>query len=690
MKKLSVQIFVMCICFMVFAQVLAFDIEDATDSESGSASEQIVVTGTKTEKLKDDAPVKTEVLTSEEIEAKGAENLFYALNGELGAVVENNCQNCAANTISLNGLGGNYTQILVNGRPVVSSLSGVYFLQQIPVSAVDRVEIVRGGGSALYGSGAVGGVVNVIMKKPVAGGASIGYRYGFLETPDSPVWSVDADATHVSRDGKAGVIVYANKGGQDHWDANGDDYSDLPALNSQSGGANGFVSLTDSMELEYSLFAAQEHRRGGNRFHVVPEKTDICEQVDTNRSSGDITFRHRASDLLDYSVYYAFALTDRETYYGPGSPSPETDTELAENLQYNGKTDNDFHVVGTDVHMHFGREHLVTAGGSYSSDFVADENLGIDRETENTYTNIGVFGQYNYVGSFFEVLAGIRGDKHSELDSMVFSPRASGIVKFTPDLRWRSSVSTGFLAPQVFDEDYHIEVGLAGDSSTQHVIENADDLKEERSISFSSDVGYDLELGSFDFDANVGGFYTSITDAMYVDYDNVETRGTSNYYYRKNADGETSVYGATTELMVSYTSLAVLSHAMTWQQADMPDSGDEYMNKMPDFNSNTMLQFFYDALELDLSAQYIGTSHVFKEDEGDAGEFVETDSFIVLGARLAYTYAHEGRNVSFYGGVNNITNAYQDDVGKGTDRPAGYMYGPVRPRTVYTGCVYSF
>lgn len=79
------------------------------------------------------------------------ENLNYCP----GLRMENNCQNCGSSQVRMNGMDGPYSQILINGRPIFSSLASVYGLELIPTNMIDRIEIVRGGGSALYGSNAI-------------------------------------------------------------------------------------------------------------------------------------------------------------------------------------------------------------------------------------------------------------------------------------------------------------------------------------------------------------------------------------------------------------------------------------------------------------------------------------------------------------------------------------------------------
>jgi outer membrane receptor for ferrienterochelin and colicins len=687
--KIKHLIFSLCILSFAILPLHAFEVEDTTGNEKNTQEQnedaQVVVAGTKSRKLLRTAPVKTEVISKKKIEAKGADTVFDALKGEVGVVVENNCQNCAANTVALNGLPGNYTQLLMNGSPSISSLAGVYFLQQAPASMIERIEIVRVGGSALYGPGAIGGVINIISKKPSKNSANIEYRYEMLEDSDTPAWVASADATYVSPDGKSGLTVYGVKKNQDQWDENDDGYSDLPKVRSTSGGIGGFFTVIDNVELTYHFFGMEEFRRGGNKFDLEPEKTDICEQIDSNRSSGDFKLTHQVTNQIQYDVYYGFARTERKTYYGPGTPSASTDAELAENLQYNGQTENTYQVTGADINYSLNRHHMLQVGVQYTSDQVTDENTSIDRDIDEHYKNFGMFAQYDMDYELIEFIAGVRVDKHSELDDYVFSPRASAILKFNKNIRWRSSVSTGFIAPQVFDEDYHIEVGLDGSSSSQHVIKNADDLEEEKSVSYSSDIGFNYAVGAVDFDINLGGFYTRITDKMSLDIDHPVTVGPTKYYYRKNADGTTEVYGGTCEFSLEYAKLLAWSNSLTIQDAEMPDSGDEYMNKMPRMHAYSLLQLFFNNFETNLSAQYLGKAHVQKEDE-----FVEVDDFWIFGVQAKYTYQFDEKYLSVYAGIDNITNAYQDDLGEGADRPAGYLYGPSKPRTYYAGCRYGF
>src|SRR5687768_5220203 len=138
--------------------------------------QETVVTVTRTSRRLDDVPIRTEVVGRDTIERLGARTLADAMEFTTGVRVENNCQNCNFSQIRLLGLEGPYTQLLVDGQPVVSSLAQVYGIEQIPARMIERIEVVKGGGSALYGPGSVGGVVNVISREPSRRGTAVETR----------------------------------------------------------------------------------------------------------------------------------------------------------------------------------------------------------------------------------------------------------------------------------------------------------------------------------------------------------------------------------------------------------------------------------------------------------------------------------------------------------------------------------
>lgn len=128
--------------------------------------DQVVVTGSKSETKRRNSPVLVSVVSDKLFNMVNACSLADGLGFQPGVRVENDCQNCGFTQVRINGLDGHYSQILMNSRPVFSALAGVYGLEQLPANMIDRVEIMRGGGSALFGSSAIGGTINIITKDP--------------------------------------------------------------------------------------------------------------------------------------------------------------------------------------------------------------------------------------------------------------------------------------------------------------------------------------------------------------------------------------------------------------------------------------------------------------------------------------------------------------------------------------------
>lgn len=137
--------------------------------------DQVVVTSSKSEVRRRESPALVNVITGKLFETVGACSLADGLNFQPGVRVENDCQNCGFTQVRINGLDGHYSQILMNSRPVFSALTGVYGLEQIPANMIERVEVMRGGGSALFGSSAIGGTINIITKDPMTNSARVAH-----------------------------------------------------------------------------------------------------------------------------------------------------------------------------------------------------------------------------------------------------------------------------------------------------------------------------------------------------------------------------------------------------------------------------------------------------------------------------------------------------------------------------------
>lgn len=659
--------------------------------------EDVVVTGTKTKKLIEKAPVKTTVVGREEIERKKATNLAESLESQTGVRVENNCQNCSFTQVRLNGLEGRYTQILIDGNPVISSLAGVYGLEQIPQEMIERVEIVKGGGSALYGGNAVGGVVNVITSRPTKSFANATLRGGALGM-EEPEMRVGANAGIVSDEKSMALHVYGGASHSSPWDANGDGFSEIGRARRNMFGADAYLDVPRDGELQLKFHALHEKRRGGNAFGKPYHDAGITEATETDRYGGEIRFAQLLGAHFNYELGYGFAYTERDSYYGGGGDVALDDPPTAEQWEAKsaalgayGRTKNPVHTANATANIAYSAlgEQIVTVGAQFMSDSLDDRFPGYGRKTDELYWDIAGILQHDWMmNEYVETVLGVRLDKHSELQDVVLSPRAALMITPFDWLRSRSSFSSGFRAPQVFDEDLHITI-VGGEGQ---IITNDPDLDPERSFSLSQQFEADFEFDNgLELETGLGGFWTRINDAFVLDeQDDPSTVGELEMLRRNR--GKTTVYGAEVEARLSWRSFWGIGAGWTWESA-------ENSEKDPDFDSKKIFRTpwsygFVQAwtrptkgLELSTAVDFTGPMSVpHYAGYIDEDRLEESPWFADWSANASYKFdLDDSRYITPFIGIKNILDSRQDDYDVGPDRDAGYFYGPRLPRTFFAG-----
>ena len=139
--------------------------------------DEVVVSANRGEQKRSEAPVIMNTISPKLFKTIQSPTLSEGLNFTPGLRLENNCQNCGFSQVRMNGLEGPYSQILINSRPIFSGLAGVYGLELIPSNMIERIEVVRGGGSALYGGNAIAGTINILLKDPISNCYEAGASY---------------------------------------------------------------------------------------------------------------------------------------------------------------------------------------------------------------------------------------------------------------------------------------------------------------------------------------------------------------------------------------------------------------------------------------------------------------------------------------------------------------------------------
>ena len=251
--------------------------------EEALSVDEVVVSASRTERNKRYSPTIVSVVGEKLFDATASCNLAESMNFQSGLRVENNCSNCGTVQLRINGLEGQYSQILLDSRPIFSTLATVYGLEQLPASMIERVEVIRGGGSALFGANAIGGVVNIITREPQRNTVSLSGTTSILKGGSLDL-GASLNGAFVSDDYRAGVYLFGMVRERDAYDRNGDGFSDIPKLNSETAGFRAYYKPSAYTRLTAEYHHIHEFRRGGNAFDQPPHNADIAEQLDTIKS----------------------------------------------------------------------------------------------------------------------------------------------------------------------------------------------------------------------------------------------------------------------------------------------------------------------------------------------------------------------------------------------------------------------
>lgn len=386
--------------------------------------DEVVVSANRNETQRRLAPNLVNVIGGKLFDITQSTCLAQGLNFQPGVRTEDNCQNCGFTQVRINGLDGHYSQILVDSRPVFSSLNGVYGLEQIPANMIDRVEVVRGGGSALFGASAIGGTINIITKEPIRNSASFGHTFMSQGGSNSFDNVTTGNVSLVTDDNKAGIYAYGQTRTRQGYDYDGDGYTESPELNNQTFGLNSYLRLSPYSKLSLQYHGIHEFRRGGNKLDQAPHEANIAEQAEHNIQGGGLTYNFYSPDEKNrLSAYFSFQTTARKSYYGGIGEGTDEDIETAENAY--GTTHNFTYVAGTQYVHSFDKLLFMpsdlTLGAEYSYDGIKDVILGYDRNFKQDVRIGSFFFQNEWKNKQWSFLLGGRLDKHNLVDHVILT-----------------------------------------------------------------------------------------------------------------------------------------------------------------------------------------------------------------------------------------------------------------------------
>lgn len=651
--------------------------------------DEVVVSATRNETNRRQTATVVNVASSRVFEGTASANLSEAMNFQSGLRVENTCGNCGAPQLRINGLEGQYSQILLDSRAIFSSLAGVYGLDLMPVAMVERVEVIRGGGSALFGSSAIGGVVNIITKDPVRNTFSLANTSNIMEdgTPDI---NTSLGGAFVSDDYRMGAYIFGQVKSRGGYDRNNDGFTDLTKLQSETAGFRAYYKTSAHSRLTAEYHHIHEFRRGGDNLGLAPHSALLCEQLDHNIDGGGLTFDYFPSMAHRLSVYASAQGISRSSYFGadmnPNAYGTTSDLTMVGGAQYT------FNYMA-------GLPSELTVGAEYNYNHLNDVYHATKRHLEQTTATYGLFAQNEWKSDKVNILIGFRLDKHNMIDRPIIAPRAN--IRYSPikDLGLRLSYSSGYRAPQAYNEDLHIDAL----NHSVSIIEIDPNLRPEFSHSLSASADYYHNFGRLQTNILVEGFYTILDDVFTLvnTREEVDAEGNSFIYKRRQNGSGAHIGGITAEVKLGIPSIFDVQLGYTFQKSLYAEpeqwsdalAGQRTMFRSPDhygyLNSN---YYITKQLRASLFGTYTGpmlvqhAAHTDISGVEHADAEVTTPSFWDFGFKVGYTF-HLTNIISLEvnAGMKNIFDSYQRDLDWGAGRDSAYVYGPAMPRTYFVG-----
>ena len=465
--------------------------------EANGQLKEVVVTGTMKETTINESPAPIQILNPTFFRKNPTPSLFESLSMVNGVRPQLNCNVCNTGDIHINGMEGPYTMVLIDGMPIVSALSTVYGLSGIPNSMVERIEVMKGPASTLYGSEAVGGLINVITKNP-AKAPKFNFDYNITSYLENNI-----DVSTKAQIGKASTLLSANYFAfNKRWDINNDNFTDITLQN------------------RISIFNKWSFQRRENRVFNLAAR-----YVYENRFGGEMQWKK--SNRGGGEVYGESIYTKRIEILG-SYQLPINNEKVTLNFSFNQHQQNSFY--GTTPYLAtqrigFGqllwdkklsKNHDALLGLTIRKTFY-DDNTPVTQklDSQNAPDLIwlpGIFAQDEVtINDKNKVLLGIRYDYNSKHGGIA-SPRINW--KFSPNKEnvFRLSLGNGYRVVNLFSEDH---AALTG--SRKVLIMN--NLKPERSYNTNLDYQTFFTFGQGYGNIQLNGFYTYFSNKIIGDFD---------------------------------------------------------------------------------------------------------------------------------------------------------------------------
>jgi outer membrane receptor for ferrienterochelin and colicins len=692
--------------------------------------EQIVVTGTRTKHYIKDVPVRTEVITSREIENKNAATIYEALEGMPGIRVENQCQYCNFSMVRMQGLGAEHTQVLINGQPIYSGLAGVYGLQQLSTVDIGQIEVIKGAGSALYGSSAVAGAINIISKEPTfEPSLKVDLQFGRHNTNNYNISS-----SLRNEKGNIGLNIFAQRITGDAIDQTGsgvsrsevenkDGISDRVASNLTNAGFGLFINnaLFDNDKMIIRGKSVFERRQGGTMtddYYKNPF-TDGTEGIVTDRYEAEVSYNKKLKTSSEINCNLAYSKHNRDatndSYLGDYlathddiapdvremRPYLADENSYTATLSYATALKNHSLLVGVQSHFDELEESGMYVVVNPESEFLGQSYRSTSDKSAREF---GVFVQDEWnTTSRLTLVPGVRLDNHHSSEEYVanrqvfasatfpktqfeetsINPRLAIKYAASDKITLRANAGTGFRAPYGFSEDLHLCSGSPR-------VWKSSSLNPEKSVSYN----FSLDYYGAKFRLSTNLFRTDLQDKIAFSDADAAVAALGYDYQWENID-DAFVQGVEVSLTANLARHLDLGVDLTYNQGEYKNTrGDwqdtpyeqdsKYISRLPETSANIKCEYSPAGWSLVLLGNFQGPLYIDYYNEeidpavGDLTKIKKTEAFMLFDARVSKRV----NRFKLYAGVDNIFDYVQDE--KHLD-DAAFMYAPVYGTMFYGG-----
>jgi len=630
---------------------------------SAAVLDEVVVSGTMKEVTRMNSPIPIEVYTPVFFRRNPTPNLFTALENVNGVRPQLNCNVCNTGDIHINGMEGPYTMVMIDGMPIVSALSTVYGLMGIPNSMVQRIEVVKGPASTLYGSEAVGGLINVITKNPESAA-----RFSF-DFNSTNYGDFNIDLGTKLQIGKAAGLFSTNIFHFDNiYDINGDNFTDVTLQKRFSLFNKWNFKRKENRMASIALRYVWEDRWGGELQWTPAFRggdSIYGESIQTNRIELIGNYQLPVKEKLTFA--YSYNLHDQNSVYGT--------------TFYLAKQQIGFAQLTWDKSF---SKHDVLAGMAFRYTFY-DDNTPVTADAENLSINQpshiylpGIFVQDEItLTKKQKLLAGLRYDYNSEHGN-ILTPRLN--YKWTLDNNntFRLGYGNGFRVANVFSEDH---AALTG--AREVVI--ASDLKPEKSYNFN--VNHTTRLfprfGFVTLDGSL--FYTYFTNRIVADLFT-----DANKVIYDNLNGNSVSKGATLNTEFNFTNGLKIMAGGTWMDVTINETNHvtgiktkERQIQTPDFTGTWTISYSFakSKITLDYTGNVTGPMRLPIVPNDYRPEY--SPWFSIQNVQLTKRFKN---GLEIYGGLKNLLNFIPEDPllrpfdpfdkQVGINNPNGYTFDP--------------